>query len=873
MRCSNCGNELKDGTLVCPRCGARQKNSNNIKHQDGSGGNGGFGKIIAIVVSLVLVAGASLFIANKINSNKKTNYFTHNIDFDKDNLTVQDEQTLRYREVPSTQTFSIGSSKGFVNVDIVDEMGDKVNYVVDKTVKNDRYVIKPKDVWDNTHTYYLSLGEDTYFTDEAMYKFNKLIYTIKRGNVAEFKYNNNIKNIVENPNEVVNEGDLVIVKDEDGRLVCRKVKSKANGKNIYETPDLTEVFEELNLHSTIQPNLREIFSDYNTKKQLLYNILNSKFFDFFVMTTYAAENDLPDGFELAQNEIKSSIVKDVKSGSLLDALEVKVSAGNKKEVLGNFEIKFELTDPKKYSRGLGFDITLTRKHEVSKEAKSVKPIEDAVDNTPIKYDKIKSGKNTLKLSFEIDAPTIVPDIDINNHKFDISYSTDMNLDIDFNFDFVNIKDEFEKESESILICHSPISSGIPCIILFFDISFEPEIKSNGTVGAKYSKKVVIANGLTYEHGVGFKEQKLCTSDEGLNSDKFSMYVKGKLEAEAPLKVSFGVKIALLSDKDIDAFKKLPWLAWINDMKKKLAKFTEVGYLDLYGKVGLFFEIEGKLNGEIEFPQKDYNVDFELSLGAGVLYKAGVEGELKIEFAELKADAELVFVDGKWYLFKYNKEIPIASSSNTQFVTVDVADEGNYMKFGKYDYLVLKKDPSTGKALLTSKEGVSTKPYSEKVDYGAGVTWAQSTLRMYLNDAFFNNEGGFSNTEKEAIYKTIVKPDDNQSIKGGAATTDKIFILSKSELESYFNSNEMRELKASSQALGEGAYVCPVEEQGTNKKIGNTVYWVRTPGNMNTKAMVVNSNGSIAEDGVNVTGPDNIDGVKGKVCVRPALWVN
>ncbi len=875
MKCSNCGAELKEGTLVCPRCGARQNNPARPKGS-GSGGTGGFkvGKILAAVLSVVLVISASVLIVRHFSADKKSDSFTHNIDFYKDNLTVQDESTLRYREVPETQTFSVGSGKGFVNVDIVDEMGDKVNFVVDKTVKDDRYIIKPSNVWDSRHVYYLTLGEDTYFTDEAMFQFNKLVYSIKREDVAEFKYKDNIINIVENPNQVVKEGDLVITKDENGQQICKKVKATVNGQHVYETPDLTEVFEELNIHGTINPDLNEIFNDPSVRKQLLHNISQHPIFDYFVMTTYAASND--SSYKLAETEIKGALIKQSKDNTLLDNLDIDVSfkKGDKLTALGEWKLKFQLEKPEKYTKGVGISVSITRKGEFSETKDS-----GGQDSAPIeKFDAEKSNGQSIKLTFEFDSPTIIPDVDIKNKKFDFVYSVAMNMTVDYSIDFYNAKFELEEEArrlkggEYIKLVSTPINSGVPCVFFFLELGFEPEINANVKLGGSYSKTVLVSSGITYDHHQGaFKKQELCSSDDDGSRDKLKLSLKGKFESEFPLKASFGVKIALVPDGEIKAFKKTPFLKWINDLKEKAAKLTEVGKLDLYLKVGLSFEIEGELQGEWEFEDGDTRAEhagLNFSLDLSIILKAGAEGELKMPFAEIKAGADLRFLDIKRPLISVNKEIPIASQSYPKRpVIIDVSDEGSYMYFGKYEYLVLRKDSSSGKALLISKEGVSTEVYRKE---GNSLDWAKSSLREYLNGKFFDADGGFGNSEKESIFRTVIKPDYNEN-ESEAATVDKIFILSKAQLELFLSKNESRELKASSRAISEGAYVCP--EDGENKKKGNTIYWVRTQGKKPTSIMVVRSNGSIAEEGVNVNGPDNIDGVKAKVCVRPALWIN
>lgn len=73
-----------------------------------------------------------------------------------------------------------------------------------------------------------------------------------------------------------------------------------------------------------------------------------------------------------------------------------------------------------------------------------------------------------------------------------------------------------------------------------------------------------------------------------------------------------------------------------------------------------------------------------------------------------------------------------------------------------------------------------------------VTWESSYLREWLNINFLNES--FSDAEKNMIVTTEVIPDEKplDDADQGNSTSDKVFILSASELNKYFASDSDRQ---------------------------------------------------------------------------------
>lgn len=117
--------------------------------------------------------------------------------------------------------------------------------------------------------------------------------------------------------------------------------------------------------------------------------------------------------------------------------------------------------------------------------------------------------------------------------------------------------------------------------------------------------------------------------------------------------------------------------------------------------------------------------------------------------------------------------------------------GDIVSFGSYEqdanlndgqepieWYVVKIDGD--KALLLSKNNIVCQPYDENKD-GSDykILWSKSSIREYLNDNFFND--AFSEKQQSMILDTQVSGAYDDKILNDITTTDKIFILSATEL--------------------------------------------------------------------------------------------
>lgn len=158
--------------------------------------------------------------------------------------------------------------------------------------------------------------------------------------------------------------------------------------------------------------------------------------------------------------------------------------------------------------------------------------------------------------------------------------------------------------------------------------------------------------------------------------------------------------------------------------------------------------------------------------------------------------------------------------------------GDSIELGDYEWTVLAIED--GKALVLADSVVDIKPYND--EFGS-VTWEECSLRKWLNGEFYSS---FNKEIKDRIQQTELTNPDNAtySTKGGANTTDFVFIFSNTDVGEY---------------LGNG-----------NAKTSDMWWWMRTPGQYDSYASRVSSEGKIYLDG---------DYVSALCGVRPAMWIS
>ncbi|MBQ7529933.1 hypothetical protein IJT10_08575 [bacterium] len=151
--------------------------------------------------------------------------------------------------------------------------------------------------------------------------------------------------------------------------------------------------------------------------------------------------------------------------------------------------------------------------------------------------------------------------------------------------------------------------------------------------------------------------------------------------------------------------------------------------------------------------------------------------------------------------------------------------GEYFEFGTYPqgsdgeikairWRILERDSDNNSILVISELGLDCKRYNEEKKE---ITWADCTLRHWLNDDFYNRA---FNSQEQSLIKT-----SNVTNNAGPSTNDRIFLLSVDEAERLFKDDKDRFCKPTDYAVKNGAYVDDSSCKFVYK--GNTCWWLRS----------------------------------------------
>ena len=203
--------------------------------------------------------------------------------------------------------------------------------------------------------------------------------------------------------------------------------------------------------------------------------------------------------------------------------------------------------------------------------------------------------------------------------------------------------------------------------------------------------------------------------------------------------------------------------------------------------------------------------------------------------------------------------------------------GEYVTFGSYEqdndpdngaepieWIVLNHQD--GKTLLLSKYSLDSAWYH--TERSVDVTWETCSLRRWLNTGFYNT--AFNDTEKDMIVQITNENKDGtsfwesmgrtvESSIGGNDTQDNVFALSLYEVQTYLgtvdDNNPNRICTATMYA----------ESKGINSPSKYCWWWLRTPGDQQVNAAVINDSGRELEEFI-------YHEYKNTPAVRPAIWV-
>lgn len=216
-----------------------------------------------------------------------------------------------------------------------------------------------------------------------------------------------------------------------------------------------------------------------------------------------------------------------------------------------------------------------------------------------------------------------------------------------------------------------------------------------------------------------------------------------------------------------------------------------------------------------------------------------------------------------YFGRYPQAEITDSFIKTEIIQNDEAENGVISHNGNLYYRegkrIFEYAPIQWRVLSVANDGIyimsekvlDRKPYNSSY---TGITWADCTLRTWLNGYFYNL--AFSSSEKQAIQTTRLINEDSpySATSGGIDTYDRVWIPSFSDV-----TNKACGFSSSS-------YSGDFARQASFTDYSKTSYWfLRTPGRNSKNVYYVDDGGTV--DGHGFSDVDYVSGI------RPALKIN
>ncbi len=214
---------------------------------------------------------------------------------------------------------------------------------------------------------------------------------------------------------------------------------------------------------------------------------------------------------------------------------------------------------------------------------------------------------------------------------------------------------------------------------------------------------------------------------------------------------------------------------------------------------------------------------------------------------------------------------LAGLKNGDVFTFGTYEQDNNIRNGEEDIEWIVLSNNNSELFVISKYILEQSKYDSANNSGNNVTWADCTLRRWLNEDFLDK--AFCETEKNLIKAKTIKNADNPltGTAGGKNTTDKIFLLSYDEVtnKAYgFNSdNTTRDInRLSSRTVYSYYSIQSTDTELTAEGRYASGWWLRSPGKNDAKsyAMYVTGYGNVDTDGAPVASNKN--------GIRPAMYI-
>ncbi len=201
----------------------------------------------------------------------------------------------------------------------------------------------------------------------------------------------------------------------------------------------------------------------------------------------------------------------------------------------------------------------------------------------------------------------------------------------------------------------------------------------------------------------------------------------------------------------------------------------------------------------------------------------------------------------------NNEATTTSIEIGSVIVLGNYEQDNNIENGKepIEWIILENN--NNQCLVVSKYLLDSKRYHDEDTF---VTWENCDLRAWLNESFYQEAFGTEDMKHILVSDITNQDNDEYKIDGGNDTSDKVFLLSSSQAETYVTKKYFSQAEGTEYAKENGL--------NQNKSLEFSWWWLRSPGCTADQA-----------DYVTVYGETNGTGC---ACmnyggIRPAMWVS
>ncbi|MEI6578320.1 MAG: DUF6273 domain-containing protein [Eubacteriales bacterium] len=229
----------------------------------------------------------------------------------------------------------------------------------------------------------------------------------------------------------------------------------------------------------------------------------------------------------------------------------------------------------------------------------------------------------------------------------------------------------------------------------------------------------------------------------------------------------------------------------------------------------------------------------------------------LEAQTLSAENTVVYAGAK-----YQRVFFTTVTNSYQALNGYSTNTAYWFKFEPIQWRVLSN--TAGELFVMAEKILDPKAYNQTA---VNVTWETCTMRSWLNSDFYNT--AFNSSEQAAIKtSTVVNEDYLTGTDGGVNTSDKLFLLSYNEAitSAYGFSSDYNTQDTARRAQGTD-YSKSIGLYSSTESLyaGNSLWWLRTPGDNQTHFCILTTNGIIDTHNYNI----NHTGLG----ARPAFKIN